>query len=442
MILAVLGVVLHGAVTNDAYSCEDCNLVVVSVEPLRADHVGAYGYERNTTPSIDSMAEESLVFTEAYAQSSHTFTSLLSVFTGLYPSQHGVTPPVAVSQNYSQNFTMMAEALNEKGYKTVAFTEGDNVRPELGVDQGFERYLVDDEEGEGMRSVRYFLESNRDGKFFLYFQRFTTHDPYIADEGYQGIFDPTIESFNRQNMDLKRNLSARKDISPSRKYEMRREYYFSRVKGNVTLERHAIAQYDGMVRESDDMVGDITEMLEEEGLEDNTVVVFTSMHGEMLGEHGQWRHHEHLYNEVLKVPLIVKVPGAPPERYEHPFELIALAPTLLDILGVESSKFDSQAHAKSVKPVLSGEEEPGKRFVFAEGVNLDRRALLDFEKQLKYYSNDITGAIKVYNISGSQEKEVNNSEIRSDMTEIYSRFAEDIVLGNHSVSNVYPYIIE
>lgn len=440
LISGVLSLDQAGEEDQEEFSCEDCNIVLISTEPVRADHISYYGYDRHTTPFIDSMAENSLVFRNTFSQSSHTLTSLFSTLTSMYPSSHGVTPTNADQRGFSNNFTMFAEVLEERGYNSYGLTGDKLVTEEYGFGRGYENYTS------APNSFRYkedvfdgFLrKAEEDEKFFLFYQSYAAHDPYIPPKRYSGIFGNRVPEFREDTIRKKKLLSERDNVSASRRYQLLKDYYFGRIEENETLARHAVAEYDSTVRHMDSVVKKIVTKLEERGLKNETVIVVTSQHGEMLGEHGEWRHHRHLYTESIKVPLIVRLPSKAHRDVSSPVEMIDLAPTLLDLTGGRTEGFFDQGHGKSLVPLLEGNEKKD-RFVFSEGLNHDMRTLIDTRENLRYFWDEVKDTELVFNLSRdySDSERVRDEEVVRKMGEVYDNFYSGLgsVKDNDSIED-------
>jgi arylsulfatase A-like enzyme len=261
------------------------NVLLVSIDALRADHVGAYGYERRTTPNIDRLAKKSLVFLEAYSQAPKTNDSVPSFHTGAYPSNlHRDATQARRRFRHSYNVTAdarpLAAMLRAKGYKTAA---GVGFRL-FQIDEGFESFTT----GNPTDTARRFLATTAT-PFFLWLHYAEPHEPY----------------------------------------EKHRNHNF----GSTLIDR-----YDGEIALADEKFGKVLDTLDERALTDSTVVIVTADHGEEFGDHGGFSHTRKLYRELLHVPLIVKVPGMKPRRVEDPVELVDIVPTLSELIGLESLK--------------------------------------------------------------------------------------------------------
>ncbi len=333
LVLALLG---GGFYLIRWWQGEKPNILLISIDTLRRDHCTPYGYERNTTPSLQMLAEQGALFDLAYAPSATTAPSHATMLTSLYPIGHQVLNNgwILTEKAYT-----LAEHLGSHGYQTAAFVSSSVLDRKFGFAQGFTFYdddfsssqstvhqkLWDDlPEGLDRRAddttgkVIDWLKQHRDPEqpFFLFIHYFDPHDPYVPP---------------------KQILS---EIRP-------------RKKRLTKLERQ-ILKYDGEVKFTDREIGKLLGTLKQLSLQENTLVVVTSDHGEGLGQHGHMHHSINIYEEQVRVPLIVRYPAVIPAgaRFNEPVELVDLIPTILDLSNVSSNGFSFQG--KSLAKVLQG----------------------------------------------------------------------------------------
>ncbi len=322
------------------------NVLLIVVDTLRADHVGAYGYAGETTPRIDALAREGLVFERAYAQSSWTKPSIASIFTSLPASQHRVLEE-SVANRLGDDLSTLAELLGQAGLRTAAFVENPHVVSATGFDQGFERFegpldwshddWVADCDVTAQRAIAWMDECGSE-PWFTYVHLLDPHDPYDQGDFAQVEAADWSESVAQGKViDL---LDPSTDL-PRRSLDPEEL-------------RQLVALYDDEVRHVDAAVGRILDALDRMGRREDTLVVLTSDHGEEFLEHGRLRHGYHLYEETVRVPLIVSVPGRGPERFpERPVRHVDLAPGILGSLGLDVPE------AFTGKHFLAHHETPG-----------------------------------------------------------------------------------
>ena len=295
---------------------ETPNVILVSLDTLRADHVGCYGYERDTTPNLDRLAGECVVFDTTIAPSTFTPASHGSVFTGLHPAIHEAGMQ---SRGYwlKAQWTTFAEILRAKGYLTAAFTEGVAIRGTMGFAQGFDLYS----DGPASKRQRLGVAEETFAKatswldryghlpFFLFVHTYETHEPY-------GAVPPWTTKF----------------ADPA--YAGRAGTWLAEAKTEAD-KRHTVDLYDASIAFADHHLGQFLGRVRQLGLLENTVVVVFSDHGEEFWEHGATGHLTHLYDETLRVPLLIRLPGADPprKRIEQQVCLTDVFPTLLGLFN-------------------------------------------------------------------------------------------------------------
>jgi len=327
----------------------DLNLVFVSIDTLRADHLGCYGYDRDTSPNIDRFAKNGILFKNAFSHSPKTAPSHMSMFTSQYSTVHGVfmfdRRRGAIPYVLDEKITPLAEILAQNDYTCVGFTGGGNVSEEYGFNRGF--HIYDSSQNHWKKGIAW-LRNNYQKKFFVFFHTYAVHDPYLPPEPYFSMFDPEYKG-KIARIDKQGDWFKHKDA------------FWDNVDKNDPRDiRHLIALYDGSIKYMDDrLMKPLFAVLEELDLLDKTVIVFTSDHGEEFKEHGQFVH-EQVYDELLHVPLILSLPSflAEEVKVKAPdvqVRLIDLMPTILDLLDIKHSQRDLQG--VSLRPVMAGKEK-------------------------------------------------------------------------------------
>jgi arylsulfatase A-like enzyme len=310
------------------------DVLVLLVDALRADHVGTYVYARPTTPAIDALARDGIVFEQAVSQSTFTKTSIASLFTGLNPYRHGVyrgsqreNPVKVTSDVLPRRLMTVAEVLRDHGYLTAAWVQNSHLRGFMGFAQGFVAYR--DQQGPVeriSRRVEHFLAlAGRRLPFFVYAHFIDLHDPYRPPPPYDAMFGaPAGADAAYAGVDLAEWGAYLADLR----------------EGKRRLEPAQVARlealYDGQLRRLDDRVGLLLARLKRLGLYDSTLIVLTSDHGDGFLEHGFISHSTTPYEELVRVPLIVKLPAgrAAGSRVAPQVRLIDVMPTVLDASGV------------------------------------------------------------------------------------------------------------
>jgi arylsulfatase A-like enzyme len=312
-------------ITED-YECLGCSVILISIDTLRADHLGSYGYFRETSPNIDRFTEDSVIFRTAIVQAPSTVRSHASILTSLYNFQHRArsfpfTP-------LPEEATTVTEVLSREGYETVAFTGSGQVHPEYGLAQGFDIYdnRAGRSFGDAVDDAIEWLEAESRGKFFMFLHTYEVHAPYRPKQEYLDLFTPEPESR------LPEHISIEIIDEVNLEFFGRRTYKPADV-------RQIMRSYDAEIRSVDDSFGRLVEALESMGEYEDLLIVFTGDHGEEFGEHGMIARHSHtLHDETLKVPLIMKFPRGSFASTDLRSQVrsIDIAPTITDVLAIES----------------------------------------------------------------------------------------------------------
>lgn len=323
-------------------SHEGFNVVIIGVDTLRADHTGCYGYRRATSPAIDLIADEGLLFERAFATTSWTLPSFHSIMTSLYPSSHGVVGP---NRRLDRSPVTIAEILKDNGYRTAGFISGPFLKAIYGFAQGFDVYEESvssashiacdaDITSPGLNEqVLRWLRKNSEDRFFLFIHYWDPHNDYIPPAPYDRMFDPYYEgAMDGTDIRWGPKVSIETD---------RRDV------------EHIVALYDGEIAWTDNHIGEVMAALGSLGLDDDTIIVVVSDHGEEFLEHGGKLHGMTLYNEVIHVPLVFRVPGMSGHlTFQTAVSLLDVMPTVLDILDID---VPTPVHGRSLLPVIRGE---------------------------------------------------------------------------------------
>jgi arylsulfatase A-like enzyme len=343
------------------------NILFIVMDTVRADHLSCYGYGRRTTPNIDRIAREGIVFSNAFSAAPWTLSSHASMFTGLYPSQHQADHG---HEYLDERFPTLAEHLGEAGYQTVGFSENPSVGRFGGLARGFgefhetwRRPLVvraiakvatrifhyKDRLEYADRSIgifeRWASNNNQRGKpFFAFLNFMAAHGPRYPRPGF-GSGNWTKENLARIEP---------VNLNPAR-------YYLPQFKLNQQELRIMVDLYDSNISYLDSRIADLISYLEKAGILDETILILTSDHGENFGEHGLFEHQFCLYNTLLHVPLILRYPALwAPKRIEKRVSTVFLFKTVLTLAGT-SRGGGSENAAMDPLAQLQGQE-----FIVAE----------------------------------------------------------------------------
>jgi arylsulfatase A-like enzyme len=358
-------------------SGNNLNVLLITIDTLRADHLGIYGYARPTSPRIDALAREGCVFDRAYTYWPKTRGSMAIMLTGRRPSQNGYSKSHPVLLGFNAT---LASVLKEAGYATAAAVDNPNVAAANGYAKGFDRYretweekalVTEDDRARAITETALALlkEGRRRRPFLLWLHYVSPHAPYTPPPPYDTAF-----------LDASARAGPRLPTVPGLHGGIPRQWA---VRGQDRL-GYYVAQYDGEIAAVDQEVGRVIDGLRESGAMGRTVVVLTSDHGESLGEHGYYFDHgEDVFEPSLAIPLLVVGPGAAPGRRVDAFaSTLDIVPTILD--GVKVS-YPPDLAGTSLLPVARG-ESPGPERLFAQN---DRNLSATWDRRFKLVATPV-----------------------------------------------------
>ncbi len=333
-------------------------VILISIDTLRADHLGIYGYERETSPNIDSLASESAMFVNVYASSPWTLSSHVSLLTALNTVHHQVYQD---NEKMDPDLVTAAEMLRVNDYFCSAFTGGGFVSSVFGFADGFDSYyertdevLLNKAAELSFRDVARWIDSNKNKNFFLFIHTYQPHDPYACPAPYKTMF--LSEKSKWSHINLNGHLGGKNAIFKELPEDDR---------------QNIIDLYDAEIRYTDEkLIGPLVQKLKEMALYDQAMIIFTSDHGEEFYDHGGWGHGHSLYDESLKVPLLIKFPNSKylGSKVEHIVSLVDIVPTILDELDIDSSQYEFDG--LSLIPLLEGKEKKDRVFLSDVGENI------------------------------------------------------------------------
>jgi len=342
--------------TEENLRCPDCNVILISFDAVRADHLGCYGYQKETSPCIDRFSQDAILFAKCMAQGTATLISHASLFTSLIPLHHGAS--FRYNLGLPDEMQTIAEIMRENGYTTISFNDGGQISAKFGMDQGFD-YYDSGPENRDIKELSFqnivkksisWIERNSEKKFFMFLHTYEAHQPLTPDPEYLDLFESEYEG------------SLGSTIS--------NDLIDKVFKGELHIDeedkKHIVNAYDAEVRSVDDAFGILINFMKKTGLYDNTIIVLTSDHGEELDEHGKIGMHAHtLYNELLHVPFIIKLGGS---RFAGKVvDLLVgstdISPTLVDLVNLPGFRI---SEGISLSEIISGKKQERERFLLAQ----------------------------------------------------------------------------
>jgi arylsulfatase A-like enzyme len=401
--IALCAIVMLPSCNEHALAGAPPNLVLISLDTLRADHLGTYGYRRDTSPNIDALAERSIVFEACYSQSPKTAPSHMSILTGVVPDMHGVKNWEGQAQNIplSVEIPTMASILRDRGYETAAITAGGHMVEELGFDRGFEgNFATTSDYAKVFELGKMALESYADRPFFLFLHTYEVHDPYTPPDEYRNLFaDPDYAG---------PIISSRSELAALGNWSNRHAEFWKSVEREQpeVARKHLVDLYDGSIRYADTLVAGFLSKLEALGLTGNTVVILLSDHGEEFGEHGGYRH-EQVYQELLHVPLILSLPegvagGRQRGRIRETVRLIDVLPTVLELTD---TPMPEHVQGRSLLELLAG--AGGDRSVFSTWPRVNAYAYRNGPDKLIEKRSSPDAGLELYALEQDAGEQVN-----------------------------------
>lgn len=401
------------------------NVILISIDTLRPDHLGCYGYSRYTSPAIDRIAAEGVLFTDVSATSPWTMPSHATLLTGLYPNRHGVKTHLNKLQKKTPT---LASVLEAEGYNTMAIVSSRSLSPNYGFDHGFETFesmigwkrdsasigrIVNRGDEITDRGIKW-LKGRDKRPFFLFLHYYDVHTDLTPKPDYRKMF---VRPYKGQVKGSTSQLVA-----------MRNK--------NIPLKeagvRHLNDLYDAEIRQLDDVLAGLFQHLDESGLAESTLVIITSDHGEEFMEHGSLLHGRTYFQEVISIPLIMRGPGVPRGvTIDEPASLVDVAPTVMKHLGLPILEGNEGIDLR----LLWSEERsanPPDRFLFAEADHMgeedDMYRMVRF-KNYKLCYNRLTKKSKLFDLK-HDPKELNDlSERERKQFEALMKGIEEFTAG-------------
>ena len=402
-----------GLVACGSESTGPPNVILISIDTMRADYLGCYDPAREASPEIDALASAGVVFEDVTSASPWTLPSHASMLTGQYPSTHGVK-----DHGIELTSATLATHLGDAGYQTMSIVNSHNIGfPDYGLMRGYDRKrwefemnVVDDQPGDDIlnkgpiitaMAIEWLNERDKERPFFFFLHYYDVHTD----------FTPAVEHANRFVSPYQGELTGKtKQLVKAR----------NRME---TIDEDDVRwleeMYEAEIHTFDDVIARLFDYLDDEGLAERTVVAITSDHGEEYAEHGGLLHGRTHYQEVVGIPFILRGPGVPAgARYDMPVHLVDVAPTLYGLAGVapppDLDGIDLTALWRAPDTL------PEVRFLFSEA---DHNNIIDDVTQ-----NDIRAMVRIGNDKLVYDKVTGEKELfdlAADPLEQVNRAAED-----------------
>ncbi|HPO13665.1 MAG TPA: sulfatase [Candidatus Hydrogenedentes bacterium] len=332
------------------------NVIVIAIDTLRADHLGCYGYGRETSPNIDAFAGASVVGEWHIAPAIPTHPSFVTINTGQYSITHGIVAHGG-GRDIPRTAPWLPQVLHQQGYTTCAVDNLSQWR--LDFHRGYEFYIdptqrralsLNADNREINRRLLPWLEHHCSERFFCFVHYWDPHTPYLPPRAYRKLFytgDP--------NDPKHANLAG---MEKHRLGKVWRETWFNKLGPHITDAEYIVSLYDAEIRYCDEGIGQLLRTVEALGLRENTVIILLSDHGEMMYRHGIFFDHHGLYDGNLRVPFLVRHPEYAPRRLPMMTAQVDVAPTIAEICGITVPQ---EMEGKSLVPWLRGDRQDAVR---------------------------------------------------------------------------------
>ena len=403
------------------------NVLILSIESLRWDHLGAAGYHRPVSPNLDQLIERGTYFLNGYSQCSWTRPSVASTFTGAYLTTHQVygerpsedaTPVLQRDKSelskIPEQFDTLAERFTRAGYHSVGWSSNTQLWEGLGFAQGFAEYDAKSKDTRIVTKLIELFEQPQKRPFFAFVHFVGPHLPY----------KPTKEfrHWDEHPDGLPIMLKNFRDIQS----------------GKIVLTEqdmdHNIALYDGAILQVDTQIGEVLEVLEREGLTDETIVVVMSDHGQEFYEHGSISHGHTLYEELIRVPIIMAGPGIPSgKRIDTLAQNIDVLPTLVGLALGETAK---HIQGSDLSPLMHDADAGDRPPILSE--IRGRHALR--EGRWKYIANSEEQSHQLYDLESDplEHNDLAQDPAQQSTLERLSALMADTLAANRELAKAYP----
>lgn len=376
------------------------NLVLISLDTLRADRLGLYGYERDTSPQLDAWAEQAFVFLRASSAGNATAGAHHAIFQSQAPSR-------AIGLASHAQAPTLAAVLKERGYRSAAFTDGGTMARSMGFARGFDAY---DDGNRGLATslpkALAFLDevAAGDARFYLFVHSFDVHLPYDPPPPYDERFMPGYQGIVRGETTLPLLRGVRRIFGKAGRSDA--------VELDARARRKVEALYDGEILKTDALLAKLLARIERSDLRDDTLVVVLSDHGEEFWDHGSVLHSHTLYEELLHVPLLVRVPAwrDAARRVPERISMLDVLPTLLELLGAPVPRY---LEGRSLLPLMRGEFRPPWP-ILAEGYPFGQSLQSLTHHDYKLIRSLQTGEIELYDLAADPGEKTDLADLEPE----------------------------
>ncbi len=394
VIIFIAVILIFNLTYNKNPVCKDCNIILISIDTLSANHLPCYGYTRDTAPNLCKIGSNNIIFKNAFSNANWTLPSQVSIFTSLYPEYHNV---IAYGDVLSQKIPLLPEILQKNGYETYFYLpafEQDLDFPKNIYSRGVTEIFLNSFSLDDVFNS-FLLNVEQGGKTFMFLQTYFTHSPYLIEENKEKIytkdnFENIPSTFQEFNMDipftqeiyqrLLADITLEENIVYWKNFRIDEDFY-DKLKNAETLEEaekivksqgngffwniysdpyryenkidkndpkqieYIKALYDQKIKELDEQwISQLIYFLANPIVKENTIVIITAAHGEEFMEHGEITH-KTIYDSNMRIPLILYIPSITNKTITAPVQSVDLVPTILDAVGISIDKFFFQGQS-------------------------------------------------------------------------------------------------
>jgi arylsulfatase A-like enzyme len=379
------------------------NVILITIDALRPDHLGCYGYRRDTSPNIDKLAKEGILFTQAISQSTFTISSLVSLYTSLYPIEHSLNSWL---QTFPHSIKTCPEILKQRSYYTGFMTANNGLRL---LASRFDTFEISSNAKAITQNAIGWIKKNKNKKLFLWLHYIETHVPYRPPEPYNKKY--LYDNLYNQNNTI--------PISTNTEGIMQYGGFgcipFILAENGIREVDYYIAQYDGAISFIDEQIGVLLKAIQDLKLDKKTLIVLTSDHGEYMGEHDFYFFHHFIpYDCLIKVPLILKYNTILPKHkiVDQRVALIDIVPTIFGLLGIDAKM---KASGMDLVPMILKDKHYPSRTIFSEvflvGDNSKPRFTSVREGDWKLIYDSLLEKYELYNLKNDPSELINLAEI-------------------------------
>jgi arylsulfatase A-like enzyme len=450
--------------------CTDCNVILIDLDTVRADSLGCYGYSRDTSPNIDELAKDGVIFKNVFSQSSYSLTSIMSIFTSLYPTSHQMNKPQIDKLN--PDILTLAQILKFYNYTTVWIGpfEDQNLPIDYGAGKGFENFYYERTSSFDPKVIYWtdalnWLESNGNKtKFFMFMHTYRSHAPYVPTDdiikkfinktnprivsSYEEIIENTMKNINDNPSLIFTNETIKKNSEIfNMNYSYEKELkMFELTKDNKNLHKtlwdymtndiffgnvnfsnpedmaYIKILYDSTIFESDLDVKNVVEKINEIGVLNKTIIIITSSHGEEFLDHGKIGHAKTLYDETIKVPLIFSIPKIKLNKpVENLVQDVDIMPTILDLLNITTP---AQTQGISLLPIIENTKDAlHNEYVYCElNQSYSSSDIVSIRsKEWKFIIDLTKNKSELYDLINDPNETTNLIAIRKDVAQTFEK---------------------